>query len=64
MIITNAAYIAVSSFPGTAPVLTVNVIMDGEEINIPLDEGNRHYTELMRQVNEEGLVIKPYVEPV
>jgi len=64
MVITNAAYIAISSFPSTAPVLAANVIMDGEEINIPIDEGNRHYVELMRQVNEEELVIAPYVEPV
>jgi len=31
--------------------------VDGKEISIPIDPANRHYTEIMRQVADEGLVI-------
>lgn len=56
MVIENAMY----SEDGSA----INCFIDGEELGVPVCEGNRHYDELMRQVEEEGLVIQPYVEPV
>ncbi len=43
---------------------TVMCNIDGLEGGIPVNLGNRHYVELMRQVAEEGLVIAPYEEPV
>ena len=30
---------------------------NGEQISVPADPDNRHYAEIMRQVDEEGLVI-------
>ena len=39
-------------------------ITDGNGKFIPIDEANTDYQELMRQVEEEGLVIQPYVDPV
>lgn len=40
---------------------------DGLNFTVPADLGNRHYTEFMRQVAEEGLVIEdadPIVKPI
>ena len=30
--------------------ISVNAVIDGETLSIPLDPDNRHYAELMRQV--------------
>jgi len=32
-------------------------VIDGKTINVPLDPANRHYDEIMRQVNEGTLTI-------
>ena len=37
----------------------VEVIIDGIEMNVPLDPANRHYAEIMRQVKAGTLVIQP-----
>ena len=37
---------------------SLNCVIDGAEISVPLDPNNRHYAEIMRQVKEEGLTIK------
>lgn len=50
--ITSAQYIAVE---GENSV--IKAIIDGKIANIPLDPTNRHYAEIMRQVNEGTLTI-------
>jgi len=37
----------------------VEVIIDGIEMNVPLDPANHHYAEIMRQVKAGILVIQP-----
>ena len=32
--------------------------IDGQSMGVPIDENNRHYAEILRQVKEEGLIIK------
>jgi hypothetical protein len=50
MNITNARYTEDGS---------INALVDGVEMSIPADAGNRHYAELLGQ----GIQIVPYVEP-
>ena len=38
--------------------IMIKAIVDGEESWIPLDPKNRHYAEIMRQVEEKKLTIK------
>jgi len=52
--ITSAQYIAVE---GENSV--IKAIIDGKIANIPLDPANRHYAEIMRQVQAGSLTIQP-----
>ena len=54
MQITSAQYIA---FEGTNS--SIRAIIDGQELFVPLDPANRHYAEIMRQVEAGDLVIQP-----
>ena len=36
---------------------TIRVIIDGQEMFVPIDPANRHYAEIMRQVEAGTLVI-------
>lgn len=38
--------------------ITIQATIDGVEMSVPLAEGNRHYDELMRQVNAGTLTIQ------
>ena len=38
--------------------LMINATIDGVEIGVPLTAGNRHYDEIMRQVNAGTLTIQ------
>jgi len=38
--------------------LMINATIDGVEIGVPLTAGNRHYAEIMRQVNAGTLTIQ------
>ena len=40
-------------------VVAVMCIIDGENMSVPLDPANRHYAEIMRQVEAGELVIQP-----
>ena len=40
------------------PTNTVIATIDGEELSVPLDPDNRHYSEIMRQVEAGELVIQ------
>ena len=41
---------------------SIQATIDGVEMSVPLDPANRHYAEIMRQVNEGTLVIQPAEE--
>jgi hypothetical protein len=52
--ITSAQYIAVEDENSV-----IKAIIDGKIANIPLDPANRHYAEIMRQVEAGSLTIQP-----
>ena len=52
MQITSAQYIA---FEGTNS--SIRATIDGQELFVPLDPNNRHYAEIMRQVEAGTLTI-------
>ena len=52
MNITSAKYIAAEE--GN---VSVAVTIDGQEMSVPLDPANRHYAEIMRQVEAGDLVV-------
>ena len=52
MNITNAQYAADK---GTN--VAIQATIEGVEMSVPLDPANRHYAEIMRQVNEGTLTI-------
>ena len=54
MQISNARYIADMDGNNTAIVATI----DGTEMSVPLDPANRHYAEIMRQVEAGELTIQ------
>ena len=37
---------------------TINVVIDNKELSVPLDPDNRHYAEIMRQVEAGELTIQ------
>lgn len=53
MNITNAQYIL--GMDGN--ICGVKVVIDGENLSVPLKLDNRHYAEIMRQVDEGSLTI-------
>ena len=53
MQISNAQYIADMDGNNTTIVATI----DGDEVFVPLSQGNRHYAEIMRQVEAGDLTI-------
>ena len=55
MKIENAQYYQTG---GADDVKMIDATIDGEQIYIPLDPNNRHYAEILRQVQEGALTIK------
>ena len=53
MTITNAQYVAEDSVNHS-----IKATIDGVEMSVPLDPANRHYAEIMRQVETGELVIQ------
>ena len=53
MQITSAQYVA---FEGTNT--SIRATIDGQELFVPLDPANRHYAEIMRQVDAGTLTIQ------
>lgn len=53
--ITTAQYIADSI---SGEVSSIRATIDGQELFVPLDPANRHYSEIMRQVEAGTLVIQ------
>ena len=54
MNITSAQYITDRDETNIA----ISAIVDGDTLSIPLDPANRHYAEIMRQVEAGDLVIQ------
>ena len=55
MTITTAQYM---SDPVSNEVSSIRATIDGQELFVPLDPANRHYAEIMRQVEAGTLVIQ------
>tara|TARA_R100000426_G_scaffold8542_1_gene9921 strand:- start:65 stop:250 length:186 start_codon:yes stop_codon:yes gene_type:complete len=54
MNITSAKYYA--DMTGTN--VSISATIDGQTMSVPLDPDNRHYAEILRQVEEKKLTIK------
>jgi hypothetical protein len=55
--ISSAQYIEVILPDGTSENTSIKATIDGQEMFVPIAEGNRHYDEIMRQVNAGELTI-------
>ncbi len=55
MKIENAQYAKISK---DAEVTSIVAVVDGQQVAIPLDPANRHYAEILKQVQEGKLTIK------
>ena len=53
MSITSAQYEKIDGV-----LMGIKATINGQVCSVPLDIDNRHYEEILRQVKEEGLVIK------
>ena len=42
----------------TGDAASINAVIDGENMSVPLDPNNRHYSEIMRQVEAGTLTIQ------
>jgi hypothetical protein len=51
--ITSAQYVTNTVFDGS-----IRTVIDGVHIGVPLDPANRHYAEIMRQVEAGTLTIQ------
>ena len=55
MKIENAQYAKISK---DAEVTSIVAVVDGQQVAIPLDPANRHYAEILKQVEAGTLTIK------
>jgi hypothetical protein len=53
MNITSAKYVNFTGQPSS-----ISAMIDGQELFVPMTPGNRHYDEIMRQVDAGDLVIQ------
>ena len=56
---TNIASAQYINDPITGMADAITAIIDGITMSVPLDPANRHYAEIMRQVEAGELVIQP-----
>ena len=56
MNITSAQYVA-DTLEGQGNI-SIRATIDGQELSVPLDPANRHYAEIMRQVEAGELTIQ------
>jgi hypothetical protein len=57
--ITSAQYVTNTVFDGSTPEnVSIRTVIDGVHIGVPLDPANRHYAEIMRQVEAGTLTIQ------
>ena len=59
MDITSAQY---TTDPMSGQTASIKATIDGTEMSVPLDPANRHYAEIMRQVDAGELVIEEAAE--
>ena len=52
MNITSAQYVSINDSN-----VSISIIVDGQFLSVPIIEGNRHYAEIMRQVEAGTLTI-------
>ena len=45
-------------------IVAIQATIDGQELSVPLDPANRHYAEIMRQVEEGTLTIQEAADAV
>jgi hypothetical protein len=57
MTITSAIYIQITGEDNNPYNAAITATIDGTEMSVPLDPANRHYAEIMRQVEAGTLVI-------
>jgi hypothetical protein len=55
MIVSAAQYILNETKDGNGTIIKANI--DGTEMQVPIDPANRHYAEIMRQVDAGELTI-------
>ena len=55
LVITSAQYVV---DPTSGANSGVSIVVDGETLGVPLDPANRHYAEILRQVESGTLVIQ------
>ena len=55
MIITKAQYV---NSTASGELSHIHVTIDDEKMDVPIDENNRHYAEIQRQVKAGDLTIK------
>ena len=60
--IASPLYVVKFAPDGTEAYRSIKATIDGITMSVPLDPANRHYAEIMRQVNEGTLVIQPAEE--
>lgn len=59
MNITSAQYVTLADTPTSNPRnISINATIDGMTMSVPLDPANRHYAEIMRQVEAGELIIQ------
>ena len=63
MIITNAKYRVKRAPNGTEVWKCIECAVDGVNCSVPIDNDNRVYNEIMKQVESDELVIAPADEP-
>ena len=57
--ITSAKYHKYAENEGDTPVnVSVTIVVDGETLSVPMNPSNRHYAEILRQVEAGTLEIK------
>ena len=56
MNITSATF-ATTMMPNQEPD-TIQAVIDGQEMSVPMDPRNRHYKEILRQTEAKTLVIE------
>ena len=58
MNITSAKYIAHFDGVSLGENFSIEIVVDGQKCGVPLDPANRHYAEIMRQVEAGELTIQ------
>ena len=55
----NITFAQYFNHPDSGNLSGINAVIDGVTMSVPLDPANRHYAEIMRQVEAGTLTIAP-----